>query len=78
MSDAHYKEWRASVDGQRVGIHRVNLLFRGVCVPAGEHVVEFRYRPFALQRGAVLAALAALGGLGALIFPRWRRARRFP
>jgi hypothetical protein len=78
-SDAHYKEWRAAVDGRRVGIHHVNLLFRGVCVPAGEHVVEFRYRAFALERGAVLAGVAALGGLGALVGPAWwKRTRRSP
>ncbi len=72
LADAHYKEWRARVDGRRAGIHYVNLLFRGVCVPAGEHEVEFRYHPFAFERGAVIALLAGLAALGAVVGLRGR------
>jgi uncharacterized membrane protein YfhO len=65
-----YKDWRVSVDGKRAGMHHVDLLFRGVCLPAGEHEVEFRYRPFAFQRGLIVAALAGLGAVAAVVIAR--------
>lgn len=78
LTDAHYKDWRARVDGRRTGVHYVNLLFRGVCVPAGEHEVEFRYHAFAVERGAIIALVAGLGAVGAVLAPRWLRSRRPP
>ncbi len=35
--------WRAFVDGQEVEMYKVNTVFPGIFVPAGEHKVEFRY-----------------------------------
>ena len=67
LSDTHYPGWKARVDGEPVPILRANLLFRAVALPAGEHVVEFRYQPASLRWGAIisLAALAVLvAGLG--------------
>jgi hypothetical protein len=72
LTDMQYKEWRVHVDGVRKGMHYVDLLFRGVCIPAGEHEVEFRYRPFAFRRGLVYAMLAGLGAVTAVVVARWR------
>jgi hypothetical protein len=43
-----------------------NYLFRGVLVPPGKSVVEFKYQPRSFQIGAgiSLGALAILAGLG--------------
>ncbi len=62
LTDAHYPGWRALVDGQETPIHRANLLFRAIHLPAGQHSVEFVYDPFSFKLGAVisLAALLAL------------------
>ena len=38
------RSWRAWVDGARC-VLTVDGVFRGVEVPAGEHVIEFRYLP---------------------------------
>jgi hypothetical protein len=73
LTDAHYKEWRARVDGERTGIVPVDLLFRGLCVPAGEHVVEFRYKPLAFRQGLAFALLAGLGVLAGVGVERWRQ-----
>ena len=59
LADSWFPGWVASVDGERVEIRRVNHLFRAVALPAGIHVVEFRYRPASLAWG-IGASLAAL------------------
>jgi hypothetical protein len=60
LSDTHYPGWRVEVDGQEERIHRANLLFRAVYLPAGHHKVEFRFRPLSLGIGATISGLAAV------------------
>ncbi len=47
LNDVWHPWWRATLDGEPVGILKANVLFRGVIVPPGQHVVRFRFRPFA-------------------------------
>ncbi len=54
-SDAFYPGWQASLDGHDVPIYRVDYMFRGVPVPAGEHIVEFKYEPWVWKVGAMLS-----------------------
>ncbi len=57
--------WRATVDGAAAPLLRANAAFRAVHVPAGPHVVEFRYRPPSVVAGgavSILALVALLGG----------------
>ena len=63
IADAWYPGWEATVDGVPVPLWRVNLLFRGVMVDAGEHEVTLVYRPTSWRTGLAvsLAALAAIG-----------------
>jgi hypothetical protein len=37
--------WRVWVDGKPSQLLRCNYIMRGVFLPAGEHTVEFRFRP---------------------------------
>lgn len=62
LRDALTKDWAAFVDGEQIGIHRVDGVFRGVLVPAGQHEVLFIYQP-----GWIRMALF-LGGFSWLIF----------
>jgi hypothetical protein len=66
LNDTSYPGWRATVNGQPADMVTANYLFRGVVVPPGKSVVEFKYQPRSFQIGAgiSLAAFAILAGLG--------------
>lgn len=67
LSDTYYPGWRATIDGDPTVIYRANYLFRAVCVPAGEHVVEFTFRQPGFLVGLVVSAGAGLGALVLLL-----------
>jgi len=72
LSDQYYPGWQATVDGQPTDIMRADTVFRAVCVPAGDHVVRFDYRPTSLLIGVLLSALGwLLMAVFALFY--WRR-----
>ncbi len=58
LHDIDYPGWTASVDGHTVPVLRVNLLFRGVEVGQGRHVVTFAFHP--LSPANLIAAAASL------------------
>jgi hypothetical protein len=60
LTDAWYPGWEASVDGVSVPVKHADVLFRAVAVPAGEHQVEWRFRPQTVLAGSLISA-AALG-----------------
>ncbi|OAM89068.1 hypothetical protein AW736_14820 [Termitidicoccus mucosus] len=45
FGDTWYPGWRAFIDGQETPIHRVNYMFMGIGVPAGQHRIEFKFVP---------------------------------
>lgn len=45
LTDTYYSSWRAYIDGEETEIYPANVLFRGVFVPAGTHLVYFNLRP---------------------------------
>lgn len=45
FSNTYSPFWRASIDGAPVPIFPAYHTFMGITVPAGQHVVEFRYAP---------------------------------
>jgi len=55
LSANHYPGWRAYVDGKSVDVIRVNYNLRGVVVPAGNHLVEFVYRPKSVLLGLIIS-----------------------
>lgn len=72
LTDVFYPGWHARVDGVETPIRRTDYAFRGVVVPAGRHVVEFRYEPASFRVGGLMS-LAGLALLGWCIAPRARR-----
>ncbi len=46
FSEVYYPlGWEAFVDGEPVDYLRVNYILRGMELPAGEHIIEFRFKP---------------------------------
>jgi hypothetical protein len=66
LADMNDQGWEAFLDGERVPDLQADYAFRAVRVPAGKHVVEFRYAPPAFWSGAIATAvlLILLGAAG--------------
>ena len=60
LADLWDKGWEAYLNGKQVPILRTNHAVRGVVVPAGAGVLEFRYAPAGFAWGLKLAGLAAV------------------
>jgi hypothetical protein len=70
VADSHFPGWRARVDDVEAEIAPVDLLVRGVAMPAGRHRLTMRYETAGLRRAvpvtrAGLAAWIALALAGA-------------
>lgn len=74
LADTWYPGWQVTIDGEATTGYPANAAFRAVWVPAGEHVVEWAYRPFAWRVGVGLSGvgLVVMGGLAALWLVRRR------
>ncbi len=74
-SDVYYPGWRATIDDQPVELYRANYAFRGVAVPAGNHLVKFAYQPrrFYLGVAVSLGCLLSLTGLGLVSLAKRKR-----
>jgi hypothetical protein len=73
LVEAFDSGWKATVDGQPTPVLRTNVLFRGVRLAPGRHLVRFSYRPRAAVLGLGLCGCGAL--LAAALAWSARRAR---
>lgn len=68
LADSFYPGWHVYVDGKEEKLLRANYFFRGVGIPAGEHLVEFKYIPFWFYIGRVISILTCMGILGISVY----------
>lgn len=74
VAETFYPGWRATLDGQPVGVLRTNYISQGVVVPDGKHSIELKYEPGSFRYGAMLSGVG-LAALAGLVF-WWRREAR--
>ncbi|MBI3761151.1 MAG: hypothetical protein HY260_04730 [Chloroflexi bacterium] len=75
LADTYYPGWRAYLDGQPAPLVPADFAFRGVFVPIGQHMVEFRYEPASFRFGAILSAAAFLIFSSLSLWVLWKRDR---
>lgn len=66
LLDAWYPGWEAEVDGKPAQILRANGFFRAVQIPAGRHVVIFKYHPGAFYKTLCVSLSGLVLWLGLL------------
>jgi hypothetical protein len=60
LNDVYAEGWTADVDGAPAEILPANYLARGVWIPAGDHVVSFRYTTPMLREGWLVLSAGAV------------------
>ncbi len=56
FSEIYYPDgWYATIDGKPVSFKRVNYILRGMKVPAGEHIIEFKFDPVVVKTGSSIS-----------------------
>ncbi|WP_034059046.1 YfhO family protein [Lacinutrix jangbogonensis] len=71
FSEMYYKNgWDVYIDNQKSNYNRVDYLLRGMEIPKGNHVVEFKFEPQVVKTGSsitlassIIFMLIVLGGL---------------
>lgn len=71
FSEIYYPAgWKTFINGEEVKHMRVNYILRGMNIPAGSHVIEFKFDPDVVKTGSaitlassILMGLLLLGGL---------------
>ncbi len=69
FSEIYYQPgWNAYIDGELKPHFRANYVLRAMNVPAGKHIVEFKFEPQVIQQGSMLslvgyALLLIIGGI---------------
>jgi hypothetical protein len=73
LGETRSRGWQATIDRRPTAIYPVDELFQGVAVPAGRHVIHWRFVSPGFFPGLALAAAGVLLLVGALVVNRGRR-----
>ena len=73
FSEVYYEDgWNAYVDGEKVKHFRANYILRGLPIPAGDHLVEFKFEPSMYRAGNAIGVSVFLLIMAALIYGGYR------
>jgi uncharacterized membrane protein YfhO len=83
FSEVYYKTWQVFIDGKQVPLLRVNYILRGLEIPAGQHVIEFKCVDKVYEQSAslsnwssVIVGLLILGFIGLALFRTIRKSTK--
>ncbi len=69
FSEMYYKNgWNATIDGKVTDIINVDFALRGMLIPAGKHLIEFKFEPQVVKTGSTIALVSSIGMLLLLAF----------
>ena len=61
FSENYYAQgWNAYLDGKMVPHLRVNYILRGLQIPSGNHVIEFKFEPQVIEIGSTITMLSSV------------------
>ncbi len=73
LNDTNFPGWSAFIDGRRTSLFNANYLFRGIVVPSGRHVIEYRYNPRSFIVGLAVSIVSLLTLVGMIVAAFFRR-----
>jgi Bacterial membrane protein YfhO len=64
FSEMYYANgWNAFIDGKKTDYFRADYVLRALEIPAGKHVVEFKFEPEVVKKGSAIALYSSIGML---------------
>ena len=80
LSDTWYPDWKAVIDDKTdAPIYKADYAFRAIKVPAGEHIITFRYDDPKYTSGKTISLatnILAILGLGLGLFFEWKKRKK--
>ena len=76
FSEIYYKDWKAYLDGKAVPFFKANYVLRAMVIPAGKHIVEFKFEPsifFTSKKISAVASWVLFILLLATLFIEWKK-----
>ena len=76
FSEIYYKDWKAYLDGKEVPFFKANYVLRAMAIPAGKHIVDFKFEPsifFMSKKISAVASWLLFVLLIATLFFEWKR-----
>jgi hypothetical protein len=72
VSEIWHPGWTATIDGEKLELHRANLTFMGAWIPPGEHRLELHFRPIYWRVGIAISLMSFLAFTLLLSLTAWR------
>jgi len=61
FSEIYYPNgWKVFIDGEAINYMRVNYILRGVEVPSGKHIIEFKFNPDVVKTGSKISLASSI------------------
>lgn len=72
LADTYYPGWSATIDGNPARIYPVNISQRGVVVPQGDHLIQFRYDSEFFRIGTIITIVSIGLTFFLIVYPQDR------